>query len=276
MLTGFFGAVNSPQGDHRVPVCERESLGASGIRRRGLAQCGGQGSLCERGYSCQIPLDHSPPHPRNQTTPVSRTALTLGGLRVRQWVLRPEGTTNTHQLRPHPESHLSLRPRPENSTSHPCHAQNPVHHSGHAQKAIRHAQATPRNSLVTPRPRPKSLLSCPGHAPCPRSAHPSPLWPVDSRLECLSHRAAARMSQSRREPLLLLYTNRLQCSGWNSAAVITSVSSSMLAGLMSTMSGGVRQGSVRRKSGSCPDDRPGEVCWGPSAAGMPICPVLGY
>lgn len=78
MLTGFFGAVNSPQGDHRVPVCEREALGALGIRRRGLFQCGGQGSLCERGYSCQITLDHSHPHPRNQTTPVSRTATDPG------------------------------------------------------------------------------------------------------------------------------------------------------------------------------------------------------
>ncbi len=37
-------------------------------------------------------------------------------------------------------------------------------------------------------------------------------------------------------PLLLLYTNRWQCCGWNSAAVITSVRSSILAGLMSTMS----------------------------------------
>merc|ERR1712142_105521 len=36
-------------------------------------------------------------------------------------------------------------------------------------------------------------------------------------------------------PLLELYTNRLHSLGWNSEAVITSVSSSMLAGLMSTM-----------------------------------------
>lgn len=34
----------------------------------------------------------------------------------------------------------------------------------------------------------------------------------------------------------LLYMKRLQCTGWNSAAVMTSVSSSMFAGLMSTMS----------------------------------------
>lgn len=59
---------------------------------------------------------------------------------------------------------------------------------------------------------------------------------VGSHLECLSHSAASLMSQSRRVPLLLLYTKRLQWWGWNSAAVITSVRSSMLAGLMSTMS----------------------------------------
>lgn len=57
-------------------------------------------------------------------------------------------------------------------------------------------------------------------------------------MECLSHRAEERMSHSRTVPLLLLYTNTLHWCGWNSAAVITSVSSSMFAGLMSTMSGG--------------------------------------
>lgn len=36
-------------------------------------------------------------------------------------------------------------------------------------------------------------------------------------------------------PLLLAYMNQLQRWGWNSAAVMTSVSSSMLAGLISTM-----------------------------------------
>merc|ERR1719480_106679 len=36
-------------------------------------------------------------------------------------------------------------------------------------------------------------------------------------------------------PLLELYTKRLHSLGWNSEAVMTSVSSSMLAGLMSTM-----------------------------------------
>lgn len=44
------------------------------------------------------------------------------------------------------------------------------------------------------------------------------------------------MSQRRRVPLLLLYTNKWQWCGWNSADVITSVRSSMLAGLMSTIS----------------------------------------
>lgn len=56
-------------------------------------------------------------------------------------------------------------------------------------------------------------------------------------LECLSQRADALMSHKRIVPLLLLYTNVLQLFGWNSAAVITSVSSSMLAGLISTISG---------------------------------------
>ena len=45
------------------------------------------------------------------------------------------------------------------------------------------------------------------------------------------------MSHNRIVPLLLLYTNVLQLFGWNSAAVITSVSSSILAGLISTISG---------------------------------------
>mmetsp|Transcript_25851 Transcript_25851/g.62797 ORF Transcript_25851/g.62797 Transcript_25851/m.62797 type:complete len:225 (-) Transcript_25851:333-1007(-) len=51
----------------------------------------------------------------------------------------------------------------------------------------------------------------------------------------LSHSAALRMSHSLIVPRLLLYMNRLHDLGWNSADVITSVSSSMLAGLMSTM-----------------------------------------
>ena len=44
------------------------------------------------------------------------------------------------------------------------------------------------------------------------------------------------MSHNLTVPLLLLYTKRLHSDGWNSAAVITSVNSSMLAGLMSTIS----------------------------------------
>lgn len=55
-------------------------------------------------------------------------------------------------------------------------------------------------------------------------------------LACLSHNAEDRISHNRIVPLLLLYTNKLHSSGWNSAAVITSVSSSMLVGLISTMS----------------------------------------
>mmetsp|Transcript_3567 Transcript_3567/g.12791 ORF Transcript_3567/g.12791 Transcript_3567/m.12791 type:complete len:277 (-) Transcript_3567:530-1360(-) len=54
-------------------------------------------------------------------------------------------------------------------------------------------------------------------------------------LEWRSHRAASRMSASRIDPFELLYANTLHCVGWNSAAVITSVKSSMLDGLMSTM-----------------------------------------
>ena len=54
---------------------------------------------------------------------------------------------------------------------------------------------------------------------------------------CLSHKADSRMSASLIVPLELEYMNKLQCRGWNSAAVITSVSSSMFTGLISTMSG---------------------------------------
>lgn len=55
-------------------------------------------------------------------------------------------------------------------------------------------------------------------------------------LAWLSHSADALMSHMRMVPLLLLYTKVLHWLGWNSAAVMTSVSSSMLAGLMSTIS----------------------------------------
>lgn len=44
-------------------------------------------------------------------------------------------------------------------------------------------------------------------------------------LECLSQSADCRMSMRRMEPLLLLYASMLQCVGWNSAEVITSVCS---------------------------------------------------
>lgn len=56
------------------------------------------------------------------------------------------------------------------------------------------------------------------------------------RLACWSHNAESRISASLMVPFELEYMNRLQCIGWNSAAVMTSVSSSMLTGLMSTMS----------------------------------------
>ena len=53
---------------------------------------------------------------------------------------------------------------------------------------------------------------------------------------CLSHSAASRISASLMLLFELEYMNRLQCCGWNSVAVMTSVSSSMFTGLMSTMS----------------------------------------
>jgi hypothetical protein len=55
-------------------------------------------------------------------------------------------------------------------------------------------------------------------------------------LAYLSHKAASLMSASLIVPFELEYMNKLQCIGWNSAAVMTSVSSSMFTGLMSTMS----------------------------------------
>jgi len=56
------------------------------------------------------------------------------------------------------------------------------------------------------------------------------------RFEWLSHSAAWRMSPSLMAPRLVLYVIILQWEGWKSAAVITSVNSSMLFGLMSTIS----------------------------------------
>lgn len=58
----------------------------------------------------------------------------------------------------------------------------------------------------------------------------------DSHLEDLSQRAESRISASLMLLLELEYIKRLQCMGWNSVAVITSVNSSMLTGLISTMS----------------------------------------
>lgn len=55
-------------------------------------------------------------------------------------------------------------------------------------------------------------------------------------LACWSHNADSLISLNLIVPLLELYMNTLHCSGWNSAAVITSVNSSILAGLISTMS----------------------------------------
>ena len=52
------------------------------------------------------------------------------------------------------------------------------------------------------------------------------------------------MSASLMVPFELEYMKLLQLMGWNSAAVMTSVSSSMLTGFMSTISGG--KGTVRR------------------------------
>jgi hypothetical protein len=57
----------------------------------------------------------------------------------------------------------------------------------------------------------------------------------DLRFAWLSHSALCRMSASLMVPLELAYMNQLQLFGWNSAAVMTSVNSSMFAGLMSTM-----------------------------------------
>lgn len=57
----------------------------------------------------------------------------------------------------------------------------------------------------------------------------------DLRFACWSHRALSLMSANLIVPLELAYMNQLQLIGWNSAAVMTSVNSSMLAGLISTM-----------------------------------------
>lgn len=63
---------------------------------------------------------------------------------------------------------------------------------------------------------------------------PYSLFPLP--LAFWSHNADSLISANLIVPLLLLYMNKLHWWGWNSAAVITSVNSSILAGLMSTMS----------------------------------------
>lgn len=47
-------------------------------------------------------------------------------------------------------------------------------------------------------------------------------WVLFYILEAWSHIAACRKSDRRIKPCELLYARRLQCKGWNSAAVITS------------------------------------------------------
>jgi hypothetical protein len=70
----------------------------------------------------------------------------------------------------------------------------------------------------------------------------------DVRFACRSHNAEFRMSASLILLFELEYMKTLHCVGWNSAAVMTSVSSSMLAGLISTMSvSNVRNRRNRRK-----------------------------
>lgn len=56
------------------------------------------------------------------------------------------------------------------------------------------------------------------------------------RFTCRSQSADSRISASLIVPFELEYMKRLQCEGWNSAAVMTSVSSSILTGLISTTS----------------------------------------
>lgn len=73
---------------------------------------------------------------------------------------------------------------------------------------------------------------------CP-SAPPSVASPGgSSKTAGLSQSAADRMSQTRAAPRELAWAKSEQCAGWNSAAVMTSVKSSMHAGFMSTMTKG--------------------------------------
>lgn len=64
---------------------------------------------------------------------------------------------------------------------------------------------------------------------------PGKNW-YNSHLTWRSQRADSRMSANLIVPFELEYMKRLQCIGWNSAAVITSDNSSILAGLISTIS----------------------------------------
>ena len=69
---------------------------------------------------------------------------------------------------------------------------------------------------------------------------------VHGHLACLSQSAESRMSASLMLLFELEYMNKLQCDGWNSVAVMTSVSSSILIGLMSTMSRSRQDIAVRK------------------------------
>ena len=61
------------------------------------------------------------------------------------------------------------------------------------------------------------------HQAWPTAATPPRTWGsvASKALVCVSHSAAARMSASRMQPLLLLNAKTLQCDGWKSAAVMT-------------------------------------------------------
>ena len=63
------------------------------------------------------------------------------------------------------------------------------------------------------------------------------------------------MSASLIVPLELEYMNWLHWVGWNSAAVMTSVNSSMLTGLMSTMSRGQPGRNSKPDHGACTQER---------------------
>lgn len=70
--------------------------------------------------------------------------------------------------------------------------------------------ASSTKETLSPRPSPSLFRTPPSSTHPPQEAPPTSMagWGAGGhahlRLECLSHRAAARMSQRRREPLLLL------------------------------------------------------------------------